>query len=71
MDPERRLELIGLLAEDHAWDAVVLIGRALLDAYYPECIFTGVSGDPGPEYIVALREALARIDEKAPPTSPA
>jgi hypothetical protein len=63
MDPDERLELIALLAKDRAWDAVVLIGRALLDRYYPADIFTGVSGDSGPEYVVALRNALGRIDE--------
>lgn len=64
MSPEIRLELIASLAEDKAWDAVVMIGRALLDEYYPADIFTGVSGDSGPQYIVALRAALDRIDEK-------
>jgi len=62
MDPERRLELIALLAVDRAWDAVVLIGRELLACCYPPDIFVGGSGDPGPQYVVALREALARID---------
>ena len=62
MDPERRLELIALLANDQAWDAVVLIGKELLDRYYPAHIFTGESGDSGPEYVVALREALGRIE---------
>ena len=61
MDPEKRLELIALLAQDQAWDAVVLVGQALLDEYYPASIFTGVSGDSGPAYVVALRNALARV----------
>jgi hypothetical protein len=61
VDPERRLELIALLARDKSWEAVVLIGRELLDEHYPADVFTGVSGDPGPEYIVALRKALAKI----------
>lgn len=61
MDPDRRLELIALLARDRAWDAVVLIGRELLDTYYPATVFTGVSGDSGPQYVVALRDALSRI----------
>lgn len=65
MDPEDRLALIALLARDNAWDAVVKIGRALLDHYYPSDIFTGVSGDSGPQYIVALRVALDRIDPLA------
>lgn len=62
MDPEKRLELIAFLAEDQAWDAVVAIGRALLEDYYPDSIFDGSSGDSGPEYVVALRNALTRID---------
>ena len=61
MDPERRLELIAMLAKDKAWDAVMLIGEALLDEYYPADIFTGESGDSGPQYVVALREALNRV----------
>jgi hypothetical protein len=62
MDAEYRLELIGLLVEGNAWDAIVKIGQAILDHYYPADIFTGVSKDIGPEYIVALRNALARIE---------
>jgi hypothetical protein len=64
MDTERRLELIALLAKDKAWDAVILIGRALLEQYYPADIFDGSSGDSGPEYVVALRKALDRLDDK-------
>lgn len=63
MDPERRLELIAMLAAENgpkAWDAIILIGRELLESYYPADVFTGVSGDAGPAYVVALREALAR-----------
>jgi len=62
VDPEDRLELIALLAKDETWDAVVKIGRTLLDRYYPADIITGVSGDPGPLYIVALRNALANVE---------
>ena len=58
MDAEARLELIALLAEDQGWNAVLAVGRALVDAYYPADIFTGESGDDGPKYIVALRSAL-------------
>lgn len=63
MDPEERLELIAMLAKQEPWDAIVHIGRSLLDRYYPATVFDGSSGDPGPEYIVALRNALVRIDE--------
>jgi hypothetical protein len=62
MDPERRLELIALLAADRAWDAVVLIGKAILEDIYPEDVFDGSSGNPGSDYIVALRHALNRIE---------
>jgi hypothetical protein len=65
MDPEQRLEFIAMIAQDKAWDAVVLVGRALLNHYYPADIFTGSSGDSGPEYVVALRNALARIDNRS------
>ena len=63
MDPERRLELIAMLAKDEAWNAVILIGIELLDAYYPARLFTGKSGDSGPSYVVALRNALKRAEE--------
>lgn len=61
MDPERRLELIAMLARDEAWHVIKLIGTELLDTYYPARVFTGSSGDPGPEYVRALRNALARL----------
>jgi hypothetical protein len=61
MDEARRLELIALLAQDKAWDAIVLIGRELLETYYPANVFDGSSGSSGSEYIVALRKALQRI----------
>jgi hypothetical protein len=64
MDPEQRLELIAMLAQDRAWDAVVIVGRALLDHYYPATVFDGSSGDAGPQYVAALRDALARIDAR-------
>jgi hypothetical protein len=52
MDAEQRLELIRLLAEDKAWQSVVLAD-----------VFDGSSGGSGPEYVTALRRALERIDE--------
>ncbi len=61
MTDERKLELIKLLIDDQGWNAVVLIGRELIDRHYPAGIFTGTSGDIGPLYIVALREALDRV----------
>jgi hypothetical protein len=61
MDPEERLELIAMLAKDKAWDAVMTVGQTLLDHYYPADVINGSSGDSGPEYVVALRNAIARI----------
>ena len=64
MTPEDRLELIALLAHDQAWDAVIKIGHSLLDHYYPAEIFNGSSGDTGPLYVVALRNALDALEPK-------
>jgi len=61
MDPEDRLHLIVLLAQDESWEAVVKVGQMLLDHYYPASVFDGSSSDSGPEYVVALRKALERL----------
>lgn len=65
MEAEKRLGIIALLAEDQAWDAIVLIGRILLEDYYPGKI-NGSSSDGGPKYVVALRNAIAHMDGKRP-----
>jgi hypothetical protein len=63
MDPEQRLELIAIVAQDRAWDAILAVGRAYLDLFYPADVFVGgSSGDSGPAYVVALREALKRAE---------
>jgi hypothetical protein len=46
-----------------SFDALLYIGRRMLAEIYPERIFNGVSTDSGPQYVVALREAIRRIDE--------
>jgi hypothetical protein len=48
---------------EKVWDLMVAMGRHILDRYYPEDVFTGESGDLGPRYIVALRNALRALDE--------
>jgi hypothetical protein len=48
-----------------SWDVLVMVGQRLLDEVYPADIFTGVSGDKGPVYVVALRNALRALGEKA------
>jgi len=44
-----------------SFDTLMWVGRRLLDEHYPASVIDGSSGDPGPEYVVALRAALARI----------
>lgn len=61
MDAEERLDLIMLLANDKGWACVVAVGRAVLAHHYPADVFDGSSGNTGPAYIVALREALAKV----------
>lgn len=64
----------GLLADIDVWrdlathdrdkwsfDALLYIGERLLAEVYPEKVFTGESGDSGPQFVVALREALRRV----------
>ena len=41
-----------------SFDTLLHVGRMLLKIVYPDDIFTGSSGDPGPTYVVALRDAL-------------
>lgn len=62
-DADDRLDLIALLATGEDWKAIVRIGQTILDYAYPEDIFNGSSGDPGPAYIVALRNALQNIQD--------
>lgn len=57
------------LAEDlnsATWQKLMDLGQRILDRWFPEEIFTGVSGDAGPAYIVALREALKRVSALPP-----
>jgi hypothetical protein len=35
-----------------------------LDEHYPADIFTGVSGNPGPVFVVAVRAAIAALGEE-------
>ena len=46
--------------ENWSFDSLVYFAKRLLKEVYPEDIFTGASGDAGPLFIVALREALQR-----------
>ena len=67
MDPEERLELIKLVASHEDWKVVLAVGEVILANTYPERIFPGISisGDPGPKYIVALREAIKNLKATA------
>jgi hypothetical protein len=44
-------------------DFVVILHQFL--THYPEDIFDGSSGDPGPHFVVKLREALKELDKKS------
>ncbi len=57
-------EVFEILIDSCGFDFLLYIGKKILDKHYPEDIFTGVSGDPGPVYIVALREALNQIEKE-------
>lgn len=66
---EREIERLNeALHEDRpelfSFDTIMLLGRRILAEYYPEDIFNGSSGDSGPEFVVALRAAIKRIDEQ-------
>lgn len=46
-----------------SWDGLM----SILDAVYPASVFTGASGDTGPQIIVKLREIDALRREGTPP----
>jgi len=50
-----------LRQEPDKWSfaGLLTIAELILAADYPPDIFTGASGDPGPRFLVALREAVA------------
>jgi len=50
--------------EKWSWNVLVMVGHRLLDELYPADVLTGVSGDSGPAYVVALRNALHALGEK-------
>lgn len=53
--------LIGKPPEATSWDGYITLTREWL-THYPEDTFTGVSGDPGALFVVAIREALKELD---------
>jgi hypothetical protein len=57
---------IELLRSIDAWsfDDLVAMAKRILDERYPADIFTGVSGDLGPRFVVALREMIAEIEAR-------
>ncbi len=63
-DCEFNEEMFEMLMESCGWDFTLKLGKKIVDKYYPESIFTGESGDAGPEYIVALRKAIKRIEKE-------
>lgn len=60
---EGRVEELGAdnqRLRDPDWVTYVTLTRAWLEKYPPD-IFTGVSGDPGPLFVVAVRNALIEL----------
>ncbi len=55
-------EVFEILMDNCGFNFLLYVGKKILDKHYPEDIFTGESGDLGPKYIVALREALTQIE---------
>ena len=50
------------------WDEYIAYTREWLE-HYPETIFTGISGDPGALFIVAVRKALKDLDDEDTPAA--
>jgi len=48
--------------EDPGWEQFINLATQWLEKYPPD-IFTGESGDPGPLFVVALRSAIAALQE--------
>jgi len=72
-DHEARLLAEAYLAQQEALEAdpekwsfwtLVRIAELLLARAYPEDVFDGSSGDPGPVFVVKLREALAVLSRR-------
>ena len=57
-DQQKRIEEL----EDPGWEQFINLSTQWLEKYPPD-IFTGESGDPGPLFVVALRNALAALQE--------
>jgi len=45
------------------FEGLVRLVHNILERRYSDSVFTGVSGDQGPRFIVKLREALAILEE--------
>ncbi|MCK5548568.1 MAG: hypothetical protein KAI64_06110 [Thermoplasmata archaeon] len=54
--------VIGVLRDD-AFNNLMLIAEHILETIYPESVFNASSGDPGPEFTVALRTTLKNVKE--------
>ena len=58
---ELRLEVRTL--RDPDWKTYIKITKLWLEKYPPD-IFTGISGDSGPVFVVAIRKAIAALEDK-------
>ncbi len=55
------IERLNAIIEEPNWVDFIKVTRSWLTKYPPD-IFTGISGDPGPVFVVAIRGALAELD---------
>lgn len=44
-----------------SFNTLLEVGRRLLAEHYPESVFSGASGDEGPQYVAALRDRLRAL----------
>ena len=56
-------DVVGEHPSKWSFGTLLWVGRRLLAEHYPASVFTGSSGDPGPDYVVALRAALVRCEK--------
>ena len=52
------------LRDSWSFETMLYVGQRVINEVYPETIFTGASGDLGPQYVAALRDALRKYVNK-------
>jgi len=60
---ERLAEALREDREKWSFETALFVGALLLKKVYPASVFTGASGDIGPQYVAALRNALKNYEQ--------